>query len=77
MPPVRPPPASVRPAPPQRPPVKADPAQARGHVNQITVEEAVDAPNVVLGMLLINFSPATVLFDSGASHSFVKSQFAV
>ena len=46
-------------------------------MNQITAEEAADAPDVVLGTLLVNFSPATVLFDSGASHSFVRSQFAV
>ena len=46
-------------------------------MNQITAEEAADAPDVVLGTLLVNFSPATVLFDSGASHSFVRRQFAV
>ena len=45
-------------------------------MNQITAEEAADAPDVVLGTLLVNFSPATVLFDSGASHSFVRRQFA-
>ena len=77
LPPVQPSPAPVRPAPPQRPPVKADLAQARGHVNQITVEEAIDAPDVVLGMLLVNFSPATILFDFGASHSYVQNLFAV
>ena len=45
-------------------------------MNQITAEEAAEAPEVVLGMLLVNFNSATVLFDSGASHSFVSRQFA-
>lgn len=74
---VRPSPALVRPAPPPKLPVKTDPAQARGRVNQITVEEAIDAPDDVLGMLLVIFSPATVLFDFGVSHSFVKRHFAI
>lgn len=74
---VRPAPALVRSAPPQRPPIKSDPTQTHGRVNQITAEEAIAAPNVVLGTLLVNSSPASVLFYSGASHSFVKSAFAV
>ena len=46
-------------------------------MNQITDETAADAPDVVLGMLLVNFCPAIVLIDSGAFRSFVSSQFAV
>jgi hypothetical protein len=40
--------------------------QSRGRVNHLTV---------VYGMFLINYIPASVLFDSGASHSFVTKSF--
>jgi hypothetical protein len=42
-----------------------------GRVNHVTAEEAKGAKDVVLGTFLINSVPATVLFDSGASHSFI------
>jgi hypothetical protein len=42
-------------------------------VNHVTVEAAQEAPEVVLGMFLVNSHPATVLFDSGASHSFISA----
>jgi hypothetical protein len=48
---------------------------ARGHLNHVTAEEAAEAPDVVLGTFLINSVPAKVLFDSGASHSFVTERF--
>ena len=35
---------------------------ARGHVNYVSAEEADEDPNVVLGMLLVNCHPASVLF---------------
>jgi hypothetical protein len=41
----------------------------------VTIEQAQEAPKVVLGTFLVNFEPAFVLFDSGASHSFVTNQF--
>ena len=47
-----------------------------GRVNLISAEEAQEAPDVVLGTLSVNSHPATVLFDSGASHSFVSESFA-
>jgi hypothetical protein len=43
----------------------------------MTTEEAQQAQNVVLGMFLASSHPATVLFDSGASHSFISSSFVV
>jgi hypothetical protein len=49
----------------------------RGRVNHVTAEEAQDAPGVVLGTFSVNSIPATVLFDSGASHSFITEQFVV
>jgi hypothetical protein len=48
---------------------------AYGRVNHITVEDAQKAPDVVFGMFLANSNPAIVLFDSGASHSFISSIF--
>jgi hypothetical protein len=37
----------------------------------VAVEEAQEAPDVVIGMFLINDSSVVVLFDSRASHSFI------
>lgn len=39
------------------------------------VETAEESPNVVLGMFLVNSYPATILFDTGASHSFISAKF--
>jgi hypothetical protein len=47
----------------------------RGRVNHVTAEQAQDAPSVVLGTFLVNSVPAKVLFDSGASHSFITEEF--
>jgi hypothetical protein len=38
-------------------------------------DEAQQAPDVVLGMFLARSHPATILFDSKASHSFISSSF--
>jgi hypothetical protein len=43
----------------------------------VTTEEAQQAQDMVLGMFLASSHPATVLFDSGASHSFISSSFVV
>jgi hypothetical protein len=48
-----------------------------GKVNHVTTEEAQQAQDVVLGMFLASSDPTTVLFDSGASHSFISSSFVV
>jgi hypothetical protein len=37
----------------------------------VTVDEAHEAPNVVLSTFSVNSTTAIVLFDSGASHSFI------
>jgi hypothetical protein len=41
----------------------------------VTTKEAQQAQDVVLGMFLASSHPAKVLFDSGASHSFISSTF--
>jgi hypothetical protein len=46
-----------------------------GRIIHVTAEEAQEAKDVVLGTFLINSVPATVLFDSGASYSFIIEQF--
>jgi hypothetical protein len=43
----------------------------------VSTEEAQQAQDMVLGMFLASSHPAKVLFDSGASHSFISSSFVV
>jgi hypothetical protein len=38
----------------------------------VAMEEVQEAPDVVIVMFLINNTSAVVLFDSGASHSFIS-----
>jgi hypothetical protein len=40
----------------------------------VTAEEAQQSQDMVLGIFLANSHPATILFDSGASHSFISSK---
>jgi hypothetical protein len=44
-------------------------------VNHVVVEDAQLAPDVIIGMILVNDNNAIVLFDSGAAHSFVAPNF--
>jgi hypothetical protein len=46
-----------------------------GKVNHMTSDKAQQAQDVVLGMFLASSHPAIVLFDFGASHSFITSSF--
>jgi predicted aspartyl protease len=41
----------------------------------VVVEEAQDAPEVVIDVFLINDTSVVVLFDSGASHFFISTAF--
>jgi hypothetical protein len=49
--------------------------KAHAHVNHVAVEEAQATSDVIIGMILGNDHNAIVLFDSGASHSFVAASF--
>jgi hypothetical protein len=43
--------------------------------DHVTAESVPEDANVVYGMFLINSIPVSVLFDSGASHSYVTKSF--
>jgi hypothetical protein len=45
-------------------------------VNQVSVDATPDGADIVLGMFYINVIPATILFDSGATHSFMAARYA-
>ena len=47
----------------------------RGKVNHVTAETAQEAPEVVIDTFSVNSNSATVLFDSGAWHSFIAYTF--
>ena len=55
--------------------VKSAPTE-RGRVHHVSAKDAHDDPDVVLGTLLVNCHPASVLFDTGASHSFISESYA-
>jgi len=48
----------------------------QGRVNHVTAETASEAPNIVLGMFLVKNHPASILFDTGATHSFISKAYA-
>jgi hypothetical protein len=41
----------------------------------VAVEEAQEAPDVVIGMFLVNYTSVVVLFNSRASHSFISTAY--
>src|SRR3954463_12934417 len=41
-------------------------------VTHVKMQEARESPRMVMGTLLVNSVPASVLFDFGASHSFMS-----
>jgi len=44
-------------------------------VNHINVEEVEEQPDAIVGKFLIKSFTALVLFDTGASHSFISRGF--
>jgi hypothetical protein len=56
-------------------PIAANHNYARGGVSHVAMEEAQEAPDVVIGMFQINDTSTVVLFDSGASHSFISAVY--
>jgi predicted aspartyl protease len=45
-------------------------------VNQVSIDATLDGADIVLGMFYVNAIPATILFDSGATHSFMSARYA-
>nr|ABA96440.2 retrotransposon protein, putative, Ty3-gypsy subclass [Oryza sativa Japonica Group] len=56
-------------------PRRAGPRFIQARVNHASAEEAQATPEVVLGTFPVNSIPATILFDSGATHSFISKKF--
>jgi hypothetical protein len=56
-------------------PVAARQNYVHGKVNHVAVEEAQEAPDVVIGMFFINDTFVVVIFDSRASHSFISAAY--
>ncbi|KAI3696894.1 hypothetical protein L6452_29499 [Arctium lappa] len=54
---------------------KENPPKVQGRAFQMTAEEARASADVVSGTFLINSVPARILFDTGASFSFVSELF--
>jgi hypothetical protein len=56
------------------------PGSGRGYsiarVNQVSADATPDGADIALGMFYINAIPATILFDSGATHSFMSARYA-
>ena len=48
----------------------------QGRVHHVSAETIRDNSPVILGMLLANSFPASVLIDPRATHSFISTQFA-
>ena len=48
----------------------------RAHANHVDLNEAQDQPATVMGTHLVNSVPASILFDTCASHSFMLEDFA-
>ena len=44
-------------------------------MNHVAIEDAQEASDVIIGMILVNDNNAIVLFDYGASHSIVAANF--
>jgi hypothetical protein len=47
-----------------------------GKVNHVAVEEAQEAPDVVIRMFFVNDTSTVVLFDSRVSHSFISTAYS-
>jgi predicted aspartyl protease len=45
-------------------------------VNQVSAEATADGADIAIDMFYINAIPAALLFDSGATHSFMSTRFA-
>jgi hypothetical protein len=56
-------------------PIAARQNYAREKVNHVIVEEAQEAPDVVIATFFVNDTSVVVLLDSGTSHSFISATY--
>jgi hypothetical protein len=56
-------------------PITARQSYVHRKVNHVIVEEAQEAPDVVIDTFSVNDISVVVLFDSGASHSFISAAY--
>jgi predicted aspartyl protease len=47
----------------------------RGRSNHVAIEDAQEALDTVLNTLLVNSNTTIILFDSGATHSFISAEY--
>jgi hypothetical protein len=47
----------------------------RSRINHVAIEDAQEAPNIVLGTFLVNSNTTIILFDLGAPHSFISAEY--
>jgi hypothetical protein len=45
-------------------------------VNQVSAKATANGVDIAIGMFYINAIPVTILFDSGATHSFISARYA-
>jgi hypothetical protein len=56
-------------------PTTNDVLNRNGKVNHVTVDEAQEAPDTVLGTFLVNSTTAIILFDLGVLHYFIFATY--
>jgi hypothetical protein len=56
-------------------PIAARQNYVREKVNHVIVEEAQEAPDVVIATFFVNDTSVVVLLDSGTSHSFISATY--
>jgi hypothetical protein len=44
-------------------------------VNQVSADTTAEGADIATGMFYINAIPAAILFDSGATHSFISARY--
>jgi hypothetical protein len=67
--------AQSTPGPNNSTPMSARQNYERGRINHVAIEDAQEAPDIVLDTFLVNSNTTIILFDSGASHSFIFVEY--
>jgi hypothetical protein len=54
----------------------SDKGFSNARVNQVSADATADGADIAISMFYINSIPAAILFDSGATHSFISARYA-